>query len=64
MYAPNTQKTFQIPSENESFAAEMRMLSAMERSETQKTLKIRSDNANVECYGKLQNTENITDLQR
>ena len=42
----------------------LRTFSARENSETQKTLQIHSDNANVECYVTLRNTENITDPQR
>ena len=40
------------------------MLSDMERSETQKTLQVLSDNANFECHGTLRNSENTTDPQR
>ena len=45
-------------------AAIMRFLSASESPETQKILRMRSDNANLECKRKRRNTENTTDPQR
>jgi hypothetical protein len=45
-------------------AAIMRFLSASESPETQKILRMRSDNANFECQRKRRNTENTTDPQR
>ena len=54
----------EAPNTNQYLQRKCKMLSAMERSETQKALQIRSDNANCVCHGKLRNTENITDPQR
>ena len=45
-------------------AAIMRFLNAIESLETQKILRMRSDNANFECQRKPRNTENITEPQR
>ena len=42
----------------------LRIVRASESPETQKTLRIGSDNANFECQRKRRNTENTTDPQR
>ena len=44
--------------------AGMRMLSAIQTAESQKTLRIHSDNANVDCQPNDRFTENITNPQR